>query len=800
MRADKHLIKLEAELMFNRIDDDSLERLRRVARKNRLTLDDQQLTPINEAEQLRNGLNGRIYTAAELWMLPLWVRLQNQKTPFDENGVSNDHLRNWTIIGNPGAKSYAVTDESGLLTAVPQCGSLDFWPEDNGELIYPATADRDGPRLSLISPEDQIFEWKVNKGPIEFSRHIYHAIDNNEEGVYNEILVKNHSLKEASFVFYAVLRPMSVRGVEPIETLEYDKEKCKLFANGMLAFSVDKRPDSVVLSTGDNPNLPETIMTQTERMDIRFSAARGLATAVLRYKMTLPPAASKRFFFTSPLKPITKSDELVEFPARTKMRDITVGNWFDFLDSTTGFAFPNRDLDPLIVQAKGTLAIKAKSAILDAPDVSWREKARVLLALSRTGCGRLAKELSLAVGKPTMVPKDADSSVLGPYLWGTLQYYIHSSDVGFLRSISAFIDDMSKRLLETIEEQQIVPEPPATTEVLTEILTPEDKEFLGVDEILDATKDALGEPADPEPQVPEVIEPWQLTDLSDALWILSALVLVSNAYDTLGNKERFDSISEAVVQYMSFVSENAERLAAEEDVLAYAKGQTDALTLLDAIVLLGGDLVSSDFVEAIVASVNSLVTKHLIRLPEPDGRVSSHLGLRLAHYYVLRKDEFATLQILERMMEFVSEFYTIPEFVNPRTSGGSHGDGCSLMAAVDLLLLVREMILSEDGEDLVILPAISDEWYTSSIPLTVKSLPTSHGEVNIGVGVSTNQHQIEVRMKNLPRELIIYVPTHFALPMMKAYGGGIVDRAKDPNSPYIRIMPLSTNIVATVHR
>jgi hypothetical protein len=786
--------------MFNQIDDDSLERLRRVAKNNRLTIEVHELSPEAEAEQLRIGLNGRIYTAAEAWMLPLWVRLQKQKTPLDENGVSNDHLRNWTIIGNPGARSYAVTDESGLLTAVPQCGSLDFWPEDNGELIHPAITDRDGPRLSLISPEDQIFEWKIIKGPIEFSRHMYHAIDNNEEAVYNEILVKNHSLNEASFVFYAVLRPMSVRGVEPIETLEFDKERRMLYCNGMLAFRVDKQPDSVVLSTGDNPNLSETIMTQTERMDTEFSAARGLATAVLRYKVTLPPAASKSFFFTSPLKPITKSDEMATFPANTKMRDITIGNWFDFVDSTAGFAFPNRDLDPLVLQAKATLAIKAKSAILDAPDMRWSEKARVLLALSRTGYVSLAKELSLAVGKPTMVPPDADSSVLGPYLWGTLQYYIYSGDVGFLRSISPFIDDMTKRILETIEEQQAASEPPEITEDLAEILTPEDKEFLGVDEILEATRDALEEPPDPEPEAPQVIEPWQLTDLSDALWMLSALVLVSNAYDTLGDKERFDSISEAVVQYMSLVSKNVERLAAEEGVFASVKGQMDALILLDAIVLLGGDLVSSDFVEAIITSVNSLVTRHLVKLPDLTGGVSSHLGLRLAHYHVLRKDEFATLQILERLMEFVSEFYTFPEFVNTRTSGGSHGDGCSLITAVDLLLLLREMILSEDGEDLVILPAISDEWYTSSIPLTVKSLPTSHGTVDIGVGISTNQHQIEVRMKNLPRELIIHVPTHFALPMMKAFGGGIVDRAKDPDSPYIRIMPLSTNIVATVHR
>ncbi|MFX0054251.1 MAG: hypothetical protein ACFFAX_10900 [Promethearchaeota archaeon] len=785
--------------MFNKIDDGSLDRLRRVARNNRLTIESKELSREYEAEQLRIGLNGRIYTNAEPWMLPRWARLQKQKTPFDEAGVSNDHLRNWTIVGNPGARCYAVTDESGLVTAVPQCGSLDFWLEVSGELIYPSTVDRDGPRLCLVSPEDQIFEWKTIRGPIEFSRHIYHVSYNGEEAVYNEVLVKNHSLTEASFTFYAVLRPMSVRGVEPIETLEFDNEKRKLYANAFLAFSVDVQPKSVVLSTGDNPNLSETIMAQKKRMDNEFSAAKGLATAILRYEVTLAPAASKRFYFISPLKPIRKSDEMVDFPASTKMRDVTVGNWFEFMGCTTSFAFPNRALDLLVVQAKATLAIRAATAIMDAPDVSWREKARILLALSRTGSLPEAKEISLAIGKPSKVPSDAASSVFGPYLWGVLQYYIHSNDVEFLGSISPFMDDLTKRILETIEAQQAATETPHMAEDFTEILTTEDREFLGVTELLEASQETSEETLEPEPEPPKSQEPWQLIDLSDALWRLSALVLVSNAYDALGDKERFESISEAVVRYMSLVSENVDRLA-YGDVFTTAAGQVDALNLLDAIVLLGGDLVSTDFVETVIASVHSLVSKHLIRLPAPDGRVSGHLGLRLAHYHVLRKDEFATLQMLEKVADFTSEFYTLPEFVNIRTSGGGDGDGCSLMAAVDLLLLVREMMLFEDGEDLVILPAISDEWYMSSTPLTAKSLPTSHGEVDIEVGVSTNQHQIEVGMRNLPRELVIQVPTHFALPMVKAFGGVIIDRAKDPVSPFVRILPLSTNIVVTVHR
>ncbi|MHA2069066.1 MAG: hypothetical protein ACXABY_32285, partial [Candidatus Thorarchaeota archaeon] len=101
--------------MFSKIDDDSLERLRRVAINNRLSIDDHELSPEVEAERLRDGLSGRFYSSAKTWMLPFWARLQKQKSPLDENGVSNDHFRNWTLVGSPGAKKYAVTDESGIV-------------------------------------------------------------------------------------------------------------------------------------------------------------------------------------------------------------------------------------------------------------------------------------------------------------------------------------------------------------------------------------------------------------------------------------------------------------------------------------------------------------------------------------------------------------------------------------------------------------------------------------------------------------------------------------------------------------
>ncbi|MFW9847477.1 MAG: hypothetical protein ACFFD6_12055, partial [Candidatus Thorarchaeota archaeon] len=204
--------------MFKNIDGASLDRLQRVARVNRLAIDVQGLSPENEADRLRAGLNGLVYSTAQDWMLPHWARLKKLKGTLPAEEVSNDQFRNWTLIGRPGGSKFATTDESGLVTVLPRCGSLDFWPQDDEGIVFPSLADRDGPRLILISPEDQLFEWNFIRGPITFSRYVYHVEENGAEAIYNEILVKNHSLNDATFVFYAAVRPMSVRGIEPIET------------------------------------------------------------------------------------------------------------------------------------------------------------------------------------------------------------------------------------------------------------------------------------------------------------------------------------------------------------------------------------------------------------------------------------------------------------------------------------------------------------------------------------------------------------------------------------------------------
>ena len=118
--------------------------------------------------------------------------------------------------------------------------------------------------MTLTSPEDQIYEWNEQVGSIIFNRLVYHAVDDaGNEFIYNEIMLQNVALEAENFTFFVVQKPMSVLGVEPIESLEYDVDSQLLFVNGQLAIMTDEKPSSVIMTTADNPNLLKTIQDTT---------------------------------------------------------------------------------------------------------------------------------------------------------------------------------------------------------------------------------------------------------------------------------------------------------------------------------------------------------------------------------------------------------------------------------------------------------------------------------------------------------------------------------------------------------
>ena len=435
-------------------------------------------------------------------------------------------------------------------------------------------------------------------------------------------------------------------------------------------------------------------------------------------------------------------------------------------------------------------------------DTGWYEKARVLSALSAVGCFDLTKALlSTTASLVADNIEDYDPPQLSPVLWSLLKYHLLSQDDSYLKEIGPLVGHLVRDLGKGMESQLVLPEPPPAEDTTMDYTPDEDSPYyVAVDEILAASMGALEEPPSVEDEPPPP-EPWGLEESITALWNLSTLRLGIEACRFLGDDRELDALSETLQEYEAFIKETTESMLKDADLFSTPEKQMQAFELVTTASFLRADAVDSSLMDKALESViANLVSNHLVRVLEPNPRVSGHLGLRLAQYKAQLKAEYDVELLLKRALEFQDLFYNLPDFVDIRGGGGSWGSGSSIRAAADILLLIREMTVSRSGENLVILPAIPDSWYTSATPMTLEDLPTVFGPVDIEVGASPNQHQIEVRMKNLPEEILIHLTTLFSLPMMKAFGGGIVERVKDSESPFIRVVPLSNTVVVTIHR
>ena len=179
---------------------------------------------------------------------------------------------------------------------------------------------------------------------------------------------------------------------------------------------------------------------------------------------------------------------------------------------------------------------------------------------------------------------------------------------------------------------------------------------------------------------------------------------------------------------------------------------------------------------------------------------SSHLLLRLAQFYCFTRQRGKAEKALNRCLEFLSHDFLLPEYVNTRTFGGRAGDGSSVIAAADLFLLLRDMLLQEEEDSLTLLPGVPSEWFTSKRPLVLERLPTRFGTTSLEIGMSANQHQIEIGAPNLPGEIVVHVPPSVPISMVKGYGASIVERYSKQPSPHLRVVPLADKVVFTFHK
>jgi hypothetical protein len=309
----------------------------------------------------------------------------------------------------------------------------------------------------------------------------------------------------------------------------------------------------------------------------------------------------------------------------------------------------------------------------------------------------------------------------------------------------------------------------------------------------------------PVPQPTEKEISVTIADLTQLAWAHAALDSLSDILESAQDKQILSDVRALETRARSQLDSIASIIVKDKtllnELLSSHDGHRDAIELVSLVGLVGLRKIDTGLVSSILDSVrDKQVKKRLLRSPEDDRRHSIDMTIRLAQVNSLMKGRDSVEPFLDAALEYSTKYSVLPEWVDPDVKGSGLGEGCSVMAAADLLLLVRRMVAYEDGQDLIILSGIPEDWFMSSTSLSMAAMATKAGRVSVEVGTSANQHQIEVKMEYLPQELEVHVPSSRAMPMVKIYGGGVAGRFHSETSPHVRVVPLSNNVVVTFHR
>ncbi|MHA1768557.1 MAG: hypothetical protein ACTSV3_01755 [Candidatus Thorarchaeota archaeon] len=753
-----------------------LERFRRTGVSLNVPPPQEGLSPAEEIDHIRARVNALLFPSFKEWMLPGWAVLALRDINTEEvflESLENDLYRNWSLIGGVGSRKYAVADSRGLTTARPDCGSIDFLIDQGDEILFPALEGKDGAQLHLVSTEDQIYQWEVVSGSVEITRLVYHVERNGAEYLYNEINLKNYNLEGTTCRFYVVVRPLSLLGFEPIESIRYDASTRRVICNRQVSLILDHSPTSVVMTKADDPDLIRKIRSEPDRTDESTKDKKGLAQCVLRYDVKLPPAGSQRFFFVSPFGRTAESAEESDFKPDQRDRDFHVASWFDFSEERLGAMLPDETLKSAFDQAVASLAIQVRSVMFpDEPhlaSIGWKDRIRVLLALIHTRCTslvcKIAEDLVTHAGTSS---GPLEPSIFSPIIWGVLQ--IEEYGLTHIKDID--VKSLADRLVRAIQASS------------------------SEDASSDQEEDLLTHYG--------LVQPGTFRDIEDCAWNLAAMQAIARLYLRRNESEKAASLQDSIEDY----TQRLKGMLADVQKSRWPRPTDPQMEKIDREIL---DLLStascfeSGLDPAILADLcdqieSRSLLKGLWRQSHPRELYSSYLSLRLAQFHarMCEREEVETL--LKRAMDFLSDDYLLPDCVNTKTYGGSYGTGSSVLAAADLVLLLRTMMLVEVGERLILLPGIPDNWYTAKKPLIVDGIPTRFGPMGLEIGASANQHQIEVRSPDLPKEMDIHVPPSVPMRMVKAFGASIVERAMKASSPHVRIVPLAESAVLTFHK
>ena len=660
------------------------------------------------------------------WVLPYWAVRQLDPTDpgFLPRGFYLYYLnhthRNWTSIGNLGREREAIVDPRGLVTPWHDGWSLDVWLSVEGQLYVPSRLPQVEQRLEDLVP---IVVTAFEVQGIRVTLRALACDVKGTEWVLEGVAVKNSAPKPRELKVFLSIRPYNPEGVSPVHRVEYREENGEghFYVNGCLGLALPC-PDEVSCSglrRGD-------VSLRLPHLDGITSATcgAGLATAVAAYHLHLEPGAGWELMARMPLE--KGKDGKWPHRAFSSLRQEVVGKWKGKLAQGMRVRFPDPQLQASFEANKAYLLLFHDGRSITPGPFTYhrfwfRDAAYMINALDKVGYHEEAREVLESYPQRQredgfFVSQEGEWDANGQAIWAITEHYRLTGDGPFLRKMYPAI----VKGVEWIERKRALTK--AAPSPHYGLLPPGfSAEHLG----------------------PNDYFYW------DDFWCLAGEREAAYAAEALGRKEDAERFRQLQAEFMRDIERSLEEVArrlGKPAIPASPYRRMDAGAIGSLVALYPLRLLAPDderILNTLAALEETSFSEGVFFQHMGHAAFGTYLNLHIAQCHLFRRSGKAW-PIIQWLLRHASPTFTWAEGIHPLTRAGGMGDGHHGWAAADWLLALRNLLLFEEDDHLVLTPALPIAWLRPGSVVGAEEAPTYFGPVSFTLSFREREALLEM--------------------------------------------------------
>ncbi len=701
-----------------------LESILNMGKKSEVTFP-KELIPLNLEVLIKGLLTSRVFEVNSNWVFPFWVEEQlNPKSDvFIPRGANifaiNTTYRNWTILGSIESDEKGVIDLKGMISPKENFPSLDIFIQYNNEYFFPSRNKIE----QTVDDLTGIIKTFYNGSDFEYNFETFSS--EKDKGIFLKYNFK--SKKSGLYRFLFLIRPFNPESFIPIFDIEIKDNK--VFTNSS-SFLIPLTKDYKFILFDDETDINDFKVNEKNRITSKY----GLSTGGIYYELNLNENEEKNFELFLPqeenysidLNFDKSKDDKIFFMKKERENELIID-------------VPDDNINRIFNSNKIYLKSLINSEYITPGPLTYkkfwfRDSAYMIPALMKIGDLKRAEKIIEYFKKKIKRDGYFQSQVgewdsNGQAIFTMAEYYRYTKDKEFLNEFYPYI----KKGAEWIERKR--------------------KKYVDSYGLLPSSFSA------------EHFGPNDLYYYDDYFG-LKGLLDASSLANEIGNKNDSENFLKYYLEFKNDVrkaiDKDQKRLNKKICVGAFGRNiDASIIATFTSIFPLNLDLLSKD---EIMNSYEELRKRFFVNTcfyqNITHSGINLYLTLEIAEALLYLNKEKEATNLFDSVISLLTKTYTGPEAINPKSLGGCEGDGHHGWLVAELIHFIRNSLLFEKENGIVILSGSRKEWFKDGDKILFNNGVTYFGNISFEVNVKENIIDIEFlnEVNENIKDIYIYLP------------------------------------------